>query len=37
MQMLSLGAFATLRKTTVSFVLSASPHGTAQLELEGFL
>jgi hypothetical protein len=32
-----LGAFATLRKTTISFVLSIYLHGTAQLELEGIL
>jgi hypothetical protein len=37
MQVLFLGAFATLRKTTISFVLSIYLHGTAKLELKKFL
>ena len=31
-----LGAFATQRKATVSFVMSAHPLGTAGLPLDGF-
>jgi len=31
-----LGAFATLRKTTVSFVMSVGPHGTTRLPLDRF-
>ena len=33
---LVLGAFATLRKTTVSFVMSVRPHGATLLQFEGF-
>jgi hypothetical protein len=29
-------AFAKLRKATISFVMSASPHGTTRLSLDGF-
>jgi hypothetical protein len=31
------GAFVNLRKATVSFVMSVSPHGTARLPQNGFL
>jgi len=31
-----LGAFAELRKATVSFVMSVCPHGTTRLPLDGF-
>jgi hypothetical protein len=31
-----LGAFAKLRKATVSFVMSVCPHGTTRLSLDGF-
>ena len=31
-----LGAFAKLRKATVSFVMSVRPHGTTRLPLDGF-
>ena len=30
------GAFANMRKATVSFAMSVSPHGTARLPLDGF-
>jgi hypothetical protein len=33
---LFLGAFAKLRKATISFVLSIRTHGTTRLPLEGF-
>jgi hypothetical protein len=33
---LFLGAFAKLRKVTMSFATSASPHGTTGLPLDGF-
>jgi len=33
---LFLGAFAKLRKATVSFVVSVRPHGTTRLALDGF-
>ena len=33
---LVLGAFAKLRKATISFVTSVCPHGTARLPLYGF-
>jgi len=29
------GAFAKLRKVTISFVMSVRPHGTTQLPLDG--
>ena len=32
-----LGVFAKLRKATISFVLSARPHGTTLIPLDGFL
>ena len=31
-----LGAFAKLRKATISFVVSVRPHGTTRFPLEGF-
>jgi hypothetical protein len=31
-----LGAFAKLRKATISFVISVRSHGTTRLPLEGF-
>ena len=31
-----LGAFAELRKESISFVLSVRPHGTTRLPLDGF-
>ena len=31
-----LGAFAKLRKATVSFVMSVRPHGTTRLPMGGF-
>ena len=31
-----LGAFAKLRKATISFVMSVRPHGTTRLPLDGF-
>jgi hypothetical protein len=31
-----LSAFAKLRKTTISFVMSVCPHGTTRLPLKGF-
>jgi hypothetical protein len=33
---LFLGAFATLRRAAVSFVVSVRPHGTTRLQLDGF-
>jgi hypothetical protein len=33
---LFLGAFAELRKATISFFTSVSPHGTTRLPLDGF-
>jgi len=30
------GAFAKLRKTSISFVMSVHPQGTARLPLDGF-
>ena len=32
-----LGAFAKLRKITISYFMSVRPHGTTRLPLEGFL
>jgi hypothetical protein len=34
---LFLGAFATLRKETVSYLKIVRPHGTTRLPLDGFL
>ena len=31
-----LGAFAILRKATISLVMSVQPHGTTRVPLEGF-
>jgi hypothetical protein len=31
-----LGAFAPLRKTTISFFMSVRPHGTTRLQLDGY-
>jgi hypothetical protein len=30
------GVFAKLRKVTVRFIMSVHPHGTTQLQLDGF-
>jgi len=34
--LLCLGAFAKLRKATISLVMSVPPHGTTRLPLDGF-
>jgi hypothetical protein len=33
---LFIGAFAKLRKTIISFVMSVCPHGTTELPQDGF-
>jgi len=35
-QIYFLGAFAKLRKATISFVMSVRPHGITRLPLDGF-